>query len=201
MEKDSQRLQFENSAKADGFELIAGVDEAGRGPLAGPVVAAAVILPNDFSLFEVNDSKKISEKKREKLANEICSQCDVGVGIVTAFGIDEVNIRNASLEAMRKAVFSLEKKPDYLLIDGNAKINCGISEETIVKGDSRSISIGAASIIAKVLRDQIMKEYSREYPQYLFEKHKGYPTKKHKELIAEYGLSPFHRKTFNYKIK
>lgn len=196
---ENQRFQFEESAKKLGYKNIAGVDEAGRGPLAGPVVAAAVILPKDFDLFEVNDSKKLSEKKRDKLALAICEKCMVGVGIVTPEGIDKVNIRNASLEAMRKAVFSLEITPDYVLIDGNAEIKCGIDEETIVKGDSRSISIGAASIIAKVFRDRIMKEYSMKYPEYLFEKHKGYPTKKHKELIAEHGLTPIHRITFNYK--
>lgn len=196
---ENQRFQFEESAKKLGYKNIAGVDEAGRGPLAGPVVAAAVILPQDFDLFEVNDSKKLSEKKRDKLAFAICEKCMVGVGIVTPEGIDRVNIRNASLEAMRKAVFSLDITPDYVLIDGNAKIECGIDEETIVKGDSRSISIGAASIIAKVFRDRIMKEYSMKYPEYLFEKHKGYPTKKHKELIAEHGLTPIHRITFNYR--
>lgn len=196
---ENQRFQFEESAKKLGYKNIAGVDEAGRGPLAGPVVAAAVILPQDFDLFEVNDSKKLSEKKRDKLASAICEKCMVGVGIVTPEGIDRVNIRNASLEAMRKAVFSLDITPDYVLIDGNAKIECGIDEETIVKGDSRSISIGAASIIAKVFRDRIMKEYSMKYPEYLFEKHKGYPTKKHKELIAEHGLTPIHRITFNYR--
>lgn len=196
---ENQRFQFEESAKKLGYKNIAGVDEAGRGPLAGPVVAAAVILPQDFDLFEVNDSKKLSEKKRDKLAFAICEKCMVGVGIVTPEGIDRVNIRNASLEAMRKAVFSLDITPDYVLIDGNAEIECGIDEETIVKGDSRSISIGAASIIAKVFRDRIMKEYSMKYPEYLFEKHKGYPTKKHKELIAEHGLTPIHRITFNYR--
>ena len=199
MNQELNRLHFENAAAARGFTSIAGVDEAGRGPLAGPVVAAAVILPPDFNLFEINDSKKLSEKKRDILAVEICNTCMVGVGIVTAIGIDRVNIRNASLEAMRKSVFSLEIKPDYVLIDGNAEINCGIKEETIVKGDSKSFSIGAASIIAKVFRDRIMKEYSKDYPEYMFEKHKGYPTKKHKELIAVHGLTPYHRTTFNYK--
>ncbi|PID78107.1 MAG: ribonuclease HII [Deltaproteobacteria bacterium] len=201
MLQTSDRLFFEKSLAAEGFKAIAGVDEAGRGPLAGPVVASAVILPDKFSLEEVNDSKKLSPKKRERLADEICRQCIVSIGIVTAQAIDEVNIRNATLEAMRKAVFSLGKKPDCILVDGNAPINCGIYEKTIVKGDSRSVSIGAASIIAKVFRDIIMKEYALEYPRYLFEKNKGYPTREHKELISIYGLSPVHRKTFNYKQK
>ncbi|MGM0419075.1 MAG: ribonuclease HII [Thermodesulfobacteriota bacterium] len=195
------RLEFEDFARSKGYLRIAGLDEAGRGPLAGPVVSAAVILPDDFSLDGVYDSKKVSEKKRELLAFKICEQCEVGIGIVTAQGIDSVNIRNASLESMRKAVKMLDHKPDCILVDGNAKTDCGIYEITIVKGDSRSLSISAASIVAKVFRDKIMKEYSAEFPEYMFDKHKGYPTKKHKEVIANLGLTPFHRKTFNYKLK
>lgn len=187
---------YENIALGKGYKIIAGVDEAGRGPLAGPVVAAAVILPDNFQCMEIDDSKKLSEKKREKLAEIICSTCKVGIGISSPEVIDKVNIRNASLMALVKAVYSLDIKPDCILVDGNARTDCGIYEETIVKGDSKSISIGAASIIAKVFRDKIMEEYSEIYPEYSFENHKGYPTKKHKEAIAFHGILPIHRKTF-----
>lgn len=190
------KLFYENEALKKGFKIIAGVDEAGRGPLAGPVVAAAVILPKNFDISEIDDSKKLSEKKRAELADIICKTCKVGIGVSSQEVIDKVNIRNASLMAMVKAVYCLDIKPHCLLIDGNAKTDCGIYEEAIVKGDSKSFSIGAASIIAKVFRDKIMEEYSKIYPKYFFEKHKGYPTKKHKEAIATHGILPIHRQSF-----
>ncbi|MCB9481097.1 MAG: ribonuclease HII [Desulfobacteraceae bacterium] len=190
------KLYFENKALEKGYNVIAGVDEAGRGPLAGPVVAAAVILPDNFECSDIDDSKKLSETKREKLAEIICQTCKVGVGISSPEIIDKVNIRNASLMAMVKAVYCLDIRPDCILVDGNARTDCGIYEETIVKGDSKSLSIGAASIIAKVFRDKIMEEYAKIYPHYFFENHKGYPTKKHKEAIALHGILPIHRKTF-----
>ncbi|MDY0133095.1 MAG: ribonuclease HII [Desulforegulaceae bacterium] len=193
------KLFYENKALSKGCKIIAGVDEAGRGPLAGPVVAAAVILPKDFEIIGIDDSKKLSEKKRTDLAEIICKQCRVGVGISSPEVIDKANIRNASLMAMVKAVYCLDIIPDCILVDGNAKTDCGIYEETIVKGDSKSLSIGAASIIAKVFRDKIMKEYSKIYPKYFFENHKGYPTKKHKQAIQISGILPIHRKTFNLK--
>ncbi|MDY0360741.1 MAG: ribonuclease HII [Desulforegulaceae bacterium] len=190
------KLFYENKALKKGYKIIAGVDEAGRGPLAGPVVAAAVVLPENFDCTGIDDSKKLSEKKRAELAEMICKTCKVGIGISCHEVIDKVNIRNASLMAMVKAVYCLDIRPDCLLIDGNARTDCGIYEETIVKGDAKSCSIGAASIIAKVFRDKIMEEYSIIYPGYYFEKHKGYPTKKHKALISELGILPIHRKTF-----
>ncbi|MGE4518297.1 MAG: ribonuclease HII [Desulfobacteraceae bacterium] len=193
------KLFFEERALKNGYRVIAGVDEAGRGPLAGPVVAAAVILPGDFECSEIDDSKKLSEKKRSELAEMICEKCMVGVGISSPDVIDRVNIRNASLMAMVRAVYSLDTVPDCILVDGNARTDCGIYEEAIVKGDSKSLSIGAASIIAKVFRDKIMEEYSKIYPGYFFEKHKGYPTKKHKQAIALNGILPIHRKSFNLK--
>jgi ribonuclease HII len=194
------KLFYETQAFKKGYKIIAGVDEAGRGPLAGPVVAAAVILPDNFEGREkIDDSKKLNEKKRAELAELICKNCKVGVGISSPEVIDRVNIRNASLMAMVKAVYSLDILPDCILVDGNAKTFCGIYEEAIVKGDSKSLSIGAASIIAKVFRDKIMEEYSKIYPGYFFEKHKGYPTKIHKQAIALSGILPIHRKTFNLK--
>jgi len=193
------KLFYENKALKSGYKIIAGVDEAGRGPLAGPVVAAAVILPENFEAGEIDDSKKLSEKKRAVLAEIICKKCRVGVGVSSPEVIDRVNIRNASLMAMVNAVYCLGITPDCILVDGNAKTDCGIYEEAIVKGDSKSLSIGAASIIAKVFRDRIMQEYSKIYPDYFFEKHKGYPTKKHKQAIALNGVLPIHRKSFNLK--
>ncbi len=188
---------FENKAFEKGFSKIAGIDEAGRGPLAGPVVASAVILPEKFFDSNIKDSKKTSPKQRSLLFKLIYDQAiAIGVGIVDNDEIDKINILAASRSAMAIAVESLDVCPDCLLIDGIHKIESDIPQKTIVKGDSLSISIAAASIIAKVTRDRIMQRHHIEYSEYGFDKHKGYPTKLHKEAIARFGHSPIHRKTF-----
>lgn len=189
---------FEKEAERNGFGFIAGVDEAGRGPLAGPVVSAAVVLPKAFSAEGVNDSKKLTAKKRDSLFDIIMQNASaVGVGIVEADEIDRINIFQASLLSMRKAVCELPHPPDFLLIDGKFTISYDLPQKAVIKGDSLSISIAAASIIAKVTRDRIMESYDREYPGYGFARHKGYPTKAHKQAIIELGSCPIHRRTFN----
>lgn len=194
-------LEFENQGYADGFESICGIDEAGRGPLAGGVFAAAVILPKGMMIEGVNDSKKLSEKKREMLFDVICEQAlDYAVGIATEQEIDEINILNATFLAMHRAYEGLEKQADLALIDGNQKPHLPIAQRMIVKGDARSMSIAAASILAKVSRDRYMLEMDRMYPEYQFARHKGYGTKLHYEMIEKYGVSPIHRKTFLKKI-
>lgn len=182
-------------------KIIIGVDEAGRGPLAGPVVAAAVIIDKYLDEFElINDSKKLSEKKREKLFDTILENCKVGVGIATVEEIDSLNILNANFLAMRRALEDLEEE-GFVLVDGNHLIREYQGEqEFVIKGDGKSLSIAAASIIAKVTRDKIMEKVSEEYPQYEFSKHKGYGTKVHREKILEFGPSPVHRKSFLKKI-
>ncbi len=189
---------YEDKVTEMGFRRIAGVDEAGRGPLAGPVVSAAVILPGDFSVPGVIDSKKLTPKKRFRLFDEIRENAlSIGVGIVEPEKIDRINILQASLLSMAEAVKELSTSPDYLLIDGIFPIEMGdIAQEAVKKGDSLSISIAAASIIAKETRDRIMLEYDREYPLYGFASHKGYPTRAHKKAIRENGICPIHRKTF-----
>lgn len=189
---------FEQNALNAGYKVICGIDEAGRGPLAGPVHAATVILPIGLEIEGLNDSKKLSEKKREQLFDVICEKAiDYSIGIATEKEIDEINILNATFLAMHRAVEGLKIKPDYALIDGNQypKIPF-VAEETVVKGDAKSMSVAAASILAKVSRDRFMLEKAKEYPQYQFEKHKGYGTKLHYEMLAEYGPSPIHRMTF-----
>lgn len=194
-------LEYENNALNNGYEVICGVDEAGRGPLAGPVYAAAVILPKGHIVEGVNDSKKISEKKRELLFDKIISECvSYSVGIATEKEIDEINILQATFLAMRRAVDGLTIKPDIAFIDGNKKPGLDIEEQVIVKGDAKSANIAAASIIAKVSRDRYMLQMAEKYPQYQFEKHKGYGTKLHYEMIEKYGISPIHRKTFLKKV-
>lgn len=194
-------LEYENNALNNGYEVICGVDEAGRGPLAGPVYAAAVILPNGHIVEGVNDSKKISEKKRELLFDKIISESvSYSVGIATEKEIDEINILQATFLAMRRAVDGLAVKPDIAFIDGNRKPGLDIEEQVIVKGDAKSANIAAASIIAKVSRDRYMLQMAEKYPQYQFEKHKGYGTKLHYEMIEKYGISPIHRKTFLKKV-
>lgn len=194
-------LEYENHALNNGYEVICGVDEAGRGPLAGPVYAAAVILPKGHIVEGVNDSKKISEKKRELLFDKIISECvSYSVGIATEKEIDEINILQATFLAMRRAVDGLAIKPDIVFIDGNRKPGLDIEEQVIVKGDAKSANIAAASIIAKVSRDRYMLQMAEKYPQYQFEKHKGYGTKLHYEMIEKYGISPIHRKTFLKKV-
>lgn len=185
---------------------ILGVDEAGRGPLAGPVVAAAVKIHEYHDFFEmINDSKKLSEKKREELFDKILTYCDVGVGIASVEEIDEVNILEATFIAMNRAIEDISKNSDVtfdtVLVDGNKLIKkYNGKQEFLVKGDAKSLSIAAASIIAKVTRDRIMLKFAEIYPEYHFEKHKGYGTKLHREILLEKGVLPIHRKTFLKKI-
>ncbi len=187
--------------KLFGYELLAGVDEAGRGPLAGPVYAAAVILPEDLVIEGLDDSKKLSEKRREELY-EIITQKAVCWAVATADEkeIDEINIRNATYKAMNRAVAKLTTQPEYVLIDGDAVKEMEIPHICVVKGDAKSRSIAAASILAKVSRDRYLKELDEKYPQYKFAQHKGYGTKLHYEMIEEHGISPVHRKSFLKKI-
>lgn len=194
-------LEYENTAYADGYEIVCGVDEAGRGPLAGPVYAAAVILPKGHIIEGVNDSKKLSEKKRDKLFDKVIDECTAySVGIATEQEIDEINILQATFLAMRRAVEGLNVKPDIALVDGNKTPGLDIEQRAIVKGDGKSANIAAASIIAKVSRDRYMLEMAAKYPEYQFEKHKGYGTKLHYEMLEKYGVSPIHRKTFLRKF-
>jgi len=195
-------LELEKAAKISGFKYICGVDEAGRGPLAGPVFAAAVILPEDCEIEGLNDSKKISEKKREVLFDVICEKA---VSYSIAFGtleeIEEFNILEATFLAMNRAIDNLDIKADFALIDGNRvprdiKIPC----QTVIKGDAKSCSVAAASILAKVTRDRLLLEYDEKYPEYNFKKHKGYGTKEHSDLILKYGPCPIHRMSFLKKL-
>jgi len=188
---------FEKEATQKGCNDIAGIDEAGRGPLAGPVVSAAVILPATFQDPDITDSKKLSPKKRERLFDKIYDRAiSVGIGIVDPVEIDRINILQASLLAMAMAVENLIPQPDHLLIDGNFPIPSELPQQSIIKGDALSISIAAASIVAKVSRDRLMQCYHEYYPQFDFPKHKGYPTKAHKEAIREFGFCPIHRRSF-----
>lgn len=201
LERLKNMLLIEESLYDEGYEYICGVDEAGRGPLCGPVVAAAVILPKHGCIEGVNDSKKISEKKREKLYDDIMNVAiAVGIGISDVDVIEKVNILNATKIAMKKAIESLSIKPDYVLIDGNQKIDIDILQETVVSGDAKSESIASASIIAKVTRDRMLRKFDEMYPEYGFAKHKGYGTKAHIEVIKKYGLTPIHRKSFCTKF-
>lgn len=211
-EKEFERLQemqkIEKSLYDQGINSICGIDEAGRGPLAGPVVVASVIMPQNSMIEGVNDSKKISEKKREILYEQIIQEAVAyGVGIVDQKRIDEINILNATKEGLTTSIKALEKnlqekqrgfeKPDIILVDALTKINTdGISYRSIIKGDAKSYSIAAASIIAKVTRDRMMRQWDEVYPEYGFEKHKGYGTAAHIAALKEYGPSPLHRKTF-----
>ena len=193
--------RYENAARAKGFKAICGVDEAGRGPLAGPVCAAAVILPPDCIIEGLNDSKKLSEKKREALFDVIKDKAlAYSIAMASEKEIDEINILQATFLAMKRAVDSLSIKPDYILVDGNRDPMFGTDTELVVKGDSLSASIAAASVLAKVTRDRFMLEIDKKYPQYQFSKHKGYGTKLHYEMIAEYGISDVHRRTFLKKL-
>ena len=187
---------FDNELRTENG-IIAGVDEAGRGPLAGPVVAAAVILPENFNSDLINDSKKLSSVKRKEaffLLKEVA--LDFSVTAIGYKTIDKINILNAALLAMKKSVEKLKIKPDLVIVDGNRSPNLSLKEKLIVQGDKKSLSIAAASIVAKYIRDKIMEKYAKIFPEYQFEKHKGYPTKKHRELIKEYGACKIHRKSF-----
>lgn len=190
--------EYENAAKSGGFKLVCGIDETGRGPLAGPVCAAAVILPENAVVEGLNDSKKLSEKKREALYDVIKEKA---ISFCVAYGtleeIETLNILQATFLAMNRAIDGLAVKPDFALIDGNRvpkdiKIPC----ETVVKGDGKSMSVAAASVLAKVTRDRLMLEYDKKYPEYDFKKHKGYGTKEHTELIKKYGPCEIHRMSF-----
>jgi len=188
---------FEARARSRGFPSPAGVDEAGRGPLAGPVVAAAVILPPGYSHPGIRDSKKLSPRQRERLFPEITADAVAfGIALATPGEIDALNILRASLLAMRRAVEALVHPPDFLFIDGNQPIPCDVPQETLVGGDDRCLSVAAASILAKVARDRMMVEYDLLYPGYGLSAHKGYPTREHLEAIRRLGPSPIHRRTF-----
>lgn len=190
----------EKLAYSEGYRCIAGVDEAGRGPLAGPVVAAAVIFPSSYRNPEIYDSKKLSAAKRNELYKVISSDAvAVGVGVAEADVIDRINILKASLQAMREAVLELSATPDFLLIDGLYRISLDMPQKALVKGDQLSVSIAAASIIAKVSRDRIMEMYHRQFPQYNFFQNKGYGTAEHRKMIREIGLSKIHRRSFHLK--
>lgn len=190
-------FEYENKHYAEGFSSVCGCDEAGRGPLCGPVVAAAVILPKDAVIDGLNDSKKLTEKKRDALF-DVIKEKSLAYAIAEASTeeIDEINILNASMLAMRRAVDALSIKADFALIDGNCSRGFSIPTETVVKGDAKSMSIAAASILAKVTRDRQCEELDRLYPEYGIAKHKGYPTKDHMDAVRQHGPSPIHRKTF-----
>jgi len=190
-------FEFESKASHQGFKNIAGIDEAGRGPLAGPVVAAAVIFPSKVNIPGLNDSKKLSANKREELFPKIQEiSVAFGLAVVDQKVIDKINILQAARLAMKQAVETLKITPGLLLIDGNQKIDSTLNQWAIVKGDSRSLSIAAASVLAKVTRDRIMDGYHKLYPQYEFNRHKGYGTRLHRNLIQEHGPCPIHRTTF-----
>lgn len=205
-EKEEERLkqlkQIEEEIYNTGVETICGIDEAGRGPLAGPVVVAAVIMPRNSFIEGVNDSKKVSEKKRELLYDLITKEAIAwGVGIIDQKEIDRINILNATKEGLTTAIKNLEVKPDRIIVDALKGIDTlGIPYTSIIKGDAKCYSIAAASIIAKVTRDRIMRQWDEIYPQYGFEKHKGYGTAMHMQAIREYGLCPLHRRSFTKNI-
>ena len=198
-----EKLTYEKALQEKGYRLIAGVDEVGRGPLAGPVVCAAVIMPlaEEKLIWGVDDSKKVSEKKRELLAERIKEKAlAYSIVEVDEKRIDEINILEATKEGMRKALLSLSVSAEVVITDGNMTLDVPFPQASIVHGDALSYSIGAASIIAKVYRDKMMVEYAKEYPMYGFDKHKGYGTAEHIKAIKEYGLCPIHRKTFTKKF-
>ncbi len=194
-------LEFEKEAAAKGYKAVCGVDEAGRGPLAGPVCAAAVILPENTIIEGVNDSKKLSEKKREALFDVIKEQAlSYSIAFASVEEIEEMNILNATMLAMKRAVEGLDVKADYAMIDGNRLPNLDIDSEFIIKGDAKSMSIACASILAKVSRDRLLYKYAGEFPEYSFDKHKGYGTKVHVEALKKYGPCKYHRLSFLTKI-
>ena len=188
---------IENELHEKGYAVVCGVDEAGRGPLCGPVVAAACILPPDVEIPGLNDSKKLSEKKREQLFPIIMEKAIAyGIGMASPEEIDRLNILNADMLAMRRAIEALSVPADIAVVDGNVARDLPIPAVTVVKGDAKSLSISAASILAKVTRDHICMEDDKKYPEYAIAKHKGYPTKEHMDLVREHGPSPIHRKSF-----
>ena len=191
-----EMLCYERQARDEGFNVIAGVDEVGRGPLAGPVVASAAILPPDAGWSEINDSKSLSEDQRRRAFGIITAVADIGVGVVSVEEIDRTNIQKANYLAIRLAIEDLAHTPDVVLIDGRLTAGLKMPQRAIVKGDKRSMSIAAASIIAKVLRDHMMLEFDKKYPQYKFAKHKGYGTAEHLARIKRFGICPIHRRSF-----
>ena len=194
-------LEFEQEAINKGYHRVCGVDEAGRGPLAGPVCAAAVILPENTIIEGVNDSKKLSEKKRETLFEVIKAEAvSYSIAYASVEEIESMNILNATMLAMKRAVEGLDVKADYAMIDGNRLPDLCIDSECIIKGDAKSMSIACASILAKVSRDRLLYKYAEEYPMYGFDKHKGYGTKAHTAAIKEFGPCPYHRMSFLKKI-
>lgn len=197
----SDLWNYEHICYDEGFEIVCGIDEAGRGPLAGPVCAAAVILPRDLEIEGLNDSKKLSDKRRRVLFDEITAQAvTYGIAFATEQEIDEINILQATFLAMRRALAQLSVQPSIALIDGNRETDFGLPVRTIVKGDSLSANIAAASILAKVTRDDFMLEQAKLYPEYGFDIHKGYGTKAHYEALRKYGPCPIHRRTFLKKF-
>ena len=193
--------EIEDENYAEGFQVICGVDEAGRGPLAGPVCAAAVILPPHTRIPGLNDSKKLTDKKRRELFPVICEQAVAyGIGMATEQEIDEINILQATFLAMQRAMDGLQVRPDLALIDGNRQKDFGLPVKTVVKGDSLSANIAAASVLAKVTRDDLMIRQAEQFPEYGFEIHKGYGTKAHYAALEQYGPSPIHRMTFLRKF-
>lgn len=194
-ERLDSMMEFER--KYSECKYICGVDEVGRGPLAGPVVACAIILPKETYFEYLNDSKKVTEKRREKLYGELTSEAVAySLGIVSAEIIDEINILQATYKAMKEAVDGLSIKPDKILVDAVHIPDIDIPQVGIVKGDAKSVSIAAASVVAKVYRDRMMADYGKLYPEYMFEKNKGYGTKDHRDALKRIGMSPIHRKTF-----
>ena len=195
---DSHLWAYENEAAGKGYRAIAGIDEAGRGPLAGPVVAAAVILPEVPGCIEgLMDSKKLTPRRRGILYGQIYHKAlSIGIGIVDPAEIDRINILRSSLRAMAIAVSNLSPPPDFLLVDGTFQIESILPQLAVPKGDALSASMAAASIVAKVTRDQMMERYDLDYPQYAFKNHKGYPTRAHREAIRKYGICPIHRRSF-----
>lgn len=197
----SDLWNYEHICYDEGFEIVCGIDEAGRGPLAGPVCAAAVVLPRDLEIEGLNDSKKLSDKRRRVLFDEITAQAvTYGIAFATEQEIDEINILQATFLAMRRAFAQLSIQPSIALIDGNRETDFGLPARTIVKGDSLSANIAAASILAKVTRDDFMLEQAKLYPEYGFDIHKGYGTKAHYEALRKYGPCPIHRRTFLKKF-
>lgn len=192
---------YETAAQQNGYAVVCGIDEAGRGPLAGPVFAAAVILPDHHGIEGLNDSKKLSEKKRELLFDEIIKTAvSYSIAFATEQEIDEINILQATFLAMKRACDGLAVRPEFALVDGNRMPPLDVPAQTVIKGDALSASIAAASILAKVSRDRLLYELDKLYPQYQFAKHKGYGTKLHVELLKQYGPCPIHRRTFLKKI-
>jgi len=189
-------LYYEKKASESGFGRVAGIDEAGRGPLAGPVVAAAVVLSGTDFTERIDDSKKLTARMRERAFLEILDRCEVGIGSASVEDIDRINIYNATLLAMERAVSELDEKPDHLLIDGRMDVRLPQSRTYLTHGEARSMSIACASIIAKVFRDRLMLEEDRRYPDYGFRRHKGYGTREHLKAIEKHGLCRIHRRTF-----